>query len=126
VTEMPKFLVDESSGKKLCRFLIEKGFDAKFVTDIMPGSSDDKVLVYAEKENRILITNDKDFGELIFRLGMPSSGVILLRLKFDSHANRQKYVFKIINRFGQKLKNNFTVITESQIRTRKTLGNGHN
>ena len=75
-----KFLVDESSGKKLFNHLVECSYDAKFVTEILPGANDEKVLELAEKENRILITNDKDFGELVFRLNRPSFGTILLRL----------------------------------------------
>ncbi|MBI2045239.1 DUF5615 family PIN-like protein, partial [Candidatus Pacearchaeota archaeon] len=63
-----KFLVDESSGFKLYKFLLERGFNVKFVGEIMPSASDENVLYFAEKEKRILITNDKDFGELIFRL----------------------------------------------------------
>lgn len=116
---MLKFLVDESSGKKLFSFLLKNGFDVKFVTDIIPGASDKKVLEFAEKENRILITNDKDFGELIFRLNKPSSGVILLRLKNDSPKNRQKYIINLIEGLSSKLKSSFAVVTEGRTRIRK-------
>jgi len=85
-----KFLVDESSGRRLFHFLREKGYDATFVKDVLPKADDIDVLKFAEKEQRIIISNDKDFGELIFRLGMPSSGVILLRLRIDNYQNRKK------------------------------------
>ena len=45
----------------------------------MPNATDEKILTGAEKENRILVTDDKDFGELVFRFQRPSKGVILLR-----------------------------------------------
>ena len=116
---MFKFLIDESSGRKLFLFLLDKGFDVKFVGDIIPRASDLDVLELAEKEKRILITNDKDFGELIFRLGRPSSGVILLRLKRDFSYKRQSYVSYIIDNLSGKIINNFIVVTEGKIRIRK-------
>ncbi len=114
-----KFLVDESSGAKLFRFLLDKGFDTKFVTDIMPRAIDEVVLDLAQKEDRILITNDKDFGELVFRLNKASFGIILLRLKFDSAKNRQDHLNMILENFPDKLKSNFIVVVEGQIRIRK-------
>src|SRR3989338_10688265 len=114
-----KFLIDESSGFKLYNFLAGKGFDVKFVGKVMPGSPDEKVLAFAEEEKRILITNDKDFGELIFRLNKPSSGIILLRLKLDSPKQREKYVEEAIKTLDNKLISGFVVVTEGQIRVRK-------
>jgi len=75
-----KFLVDECTGKRLAKLLEKAGFDVVFVGDWKPSATDDEVLEKAEKDDRILITDDKDFGELIFRLGRPLKGVILLRL----------------------------------------------
>ena len=115
---MPKFLVDESSGKKLCDFLYQNKLDVLFVGDLFPESMDSDILAFAEKENRILITNDKDFGELIFRLRKPSIGVIFLRLKKDIPENRQKYVLNIITNFLNKLENNFFIVTEDKVRIR--------
>ena len=114
-----KFLVDESSGNKLSKFLLEKGFDTKFVTDIMPSASDKEVLDFAEKEKRVLITNDKDFGGLIFRLNRPSSGVILLRLKTDSPFRRQNIVWSLIGNESINLTSSFVIVTDTQIRVRK-------
>ena len=94
---MLKFLIDESCGKKLYSFFKSKSIDALFVGDLFPEARDNKILEFSEKEKRILITNDKDFGELVFRLGRPSAGVIFLRLKVDNPENRQKYSLKIIN-----------------------------
>lgn len=114
-----KFLIDESSGFKLYKFLLEKGFDVKFVGNIMAGASDEEVLTFSEKEKRILITNDKDFGMLIFKLKKPSSGVILLRLRTDLPSQRQKYVYSTIKDLPNKLAFNFVVITEGQVRIKK-------
>ena len=116
---MLKFLIDESSGKRLAVFLIGERFDVKYVGDIMPTASDIEVLAFAKKEDRILITNDKDFGEFIFRLREHSSGIILLRLREDSPYQRQKYVHYLLNNLSEKLKSSFVVVTEGKIRVRK-------
>src|SRR3989344_6043370 len=115
---MVRFLVDESSGKRISIFLKSKDFDVKFVGDEMHKADDLDILKSAENEKRVLITNDKDFGELIFRLKMPSSGVILLRLKKDIPINRIKYTINLIENFSDKLKNNFVVVKEGQVRIR--------
>lgn len=100
-------------------YLKGENYDVKFVSDVMPGASDIDVLNFSEREKRILITNDKDFGELIFRLKMPSSGVILLRLKLDSPSKRQLSLDYLFKNFEDKLFLNFVVVTESQVRVRK-------
>ena len=116
---MLKLLVDESCGKKLFLFLGEKGFDVKYAGDIMQRAEDIDILEFAEKENRILITNDKDFGELIFRLGRPSSGILFLRLKLNSPNNRQRYVSFVLDNLADRLPHNFVVVKESGVRIRK-------
>ena len=116
---MLKFLVDESAGKKLSGFLQERGFNVNFVTDILPGAADKEVLEFAENEGRVLITNDKDFGELVFRFRRPSSGVILLRLKIDSPLNRQKHISALIDKIPDKLESHFIAVSEGKTRIRK-------
>ena len=116
-----RFLVDESSGKRLFLALVDEGYDTKFVTQILPSAEDNKILEFAQRENRIIITNDKDFGELIFRLQKPSSGVILLRLRIDNSQNRIKYLLNVISMLYMRLFSNFLVVTENKIRIRKII-----
>ena len=112
-----KFLVDECTGKRLAKLLEGAGFDVVFVGDWKPSATDDEVLEKAEKEDRILITDDKDFGELIFRLGKPSKGVILLRLSTTDPIKRfqvLKDVLKLLDARGK-----FVVVGDEAIRVRK-------
>ncbi|MDI6807337.1 MAG: DUF5615 family PIN-like protein, partial [Candidatus Aenigmarchaeota archaeon] len=74
-----KFLVDENLGKRFTNLLIQEGHDAISVIDVLTGADDQKVLSRAKNENRIFLTNDLDFGELIFKLKLPAYGVILFR-----------------------------------------------
>jgi|SRR3989338_2652358 len=115
---MLKFLVDESTGKKVAILLKEKGFDISYCGDYSPGALDEEILNKAKIDKRILITNDKDFGEFIFKAGRVSRGVIFLRLKVDKPANRAKLVLELINKFGEKLDKNFVVVSEGRVRIR--------
>lgn len=75
-----RFVVDECTGPVVARWLRESGHDVYSVYDEARGLDDGNVLQLAVRENRILITNDTDFGERVFRLRQPHCGVILLRL----------------------------------------------
>ncbi len=114
-----RFLIDESSGKKLSDALRATGHDVKFVFDFIPAAPDYKVLEFAEREKRILITNDKGFGELVFRLGRPSSGVILLRLNKDSAKSRIEVVLSLAESLKENMYNHFIVASEIEFRIRK-------
>lgn len=62
-----KFLVDANLGRKFTNLIHEAGYNAIFISDILTKSSDEDILTFAKSENRVIITNDKDFGELVFR-----------------------------------------------------------
>jgi predicted nuclease of predicted toxin-antitoxin system len=112
-----RFLVDESTGKRLHILLEESGHDSIFVGDVMSGFNDAAVLAKAEEEKRILITDDKDFGELIFRLGRPSSGVILLRDPDTRPRKRLEILVKVMKR--HRLEGSFVTLRNDRIRIRK-------
>jgi predicted nuclease of predicted toxin-antitoxin system len=68
--------------------LAERGHDVAWVRSDAPGSSDRQVIARAQIKERILITFDKDFGELVFRSQLPaSSGVVLFRIAAPSSAH---------------------------------------
>ncbi len=116
---MVKFLVDESSGRRLFNYLLDKEISVEYVGDIMVGAGDSLILEYAYKNNRVIITNDKDFGELIFKLNLKSAGVILLRLIDESFLSKVKYLDYLMDNFYDKIEGNFIVVTEKNIRIRK-------
>ena len=82
-------------------------------------SDDEIVLEKAVKEDRVLITNDKDFGEIIFRRKKHSKGVILLRLNADKPENRLKFLLYVIEKIGTELRGKFLVVSEAGVRIRK-------
>lgn len=111
-----RFIVDESTGPTVAGWLTEKGNDVFSVYDQDRGSDDIKILKRAYAENRIVITNDKGFGELAYKLGLPHKGVILLRLDDERAKAKIACLENLLNSYSDKLKNNFVVVTEKSIR----------
>lgn len=116
-----KFLLDENIGKKISVFLRSLGHITYCLREINPGIEDYEVLNYAVSLEAILITSDKDFGELVFKEGHPHSGIIFLRLDDQSSENKIQ-ALKVIFSKDRNLKD-FLVITEQEktykIRVRK-------
>jgi predicted nuclease of predicted toxin-antitoxin system len=85
-----KFLLDESAEARIAVFLTAHGHEATRIGRDYPASlPDEEVLALAQGEQRILITNDKDFGELVIREHRPHAGVILFRFPLDSTAQQK-------------------------------------
>jgi predicted nuclease of predicted toxin-antitoxin system len=84
----------------------------------MPGSPDPDVLAYACKEERILVTDDKDFGVLVFRLRMPCKGVILIRMSPKDPVKRFNAIKNILST-KENLQNKFVVLEEKTARIRE-------
>lgn len=84
---MAKFLANENMPADAVRAAQAAGMDLVWVRDTMPGATDEAVLATAVAEGRVLVTFDKDFGELVFDLGRTASpGIILLRPRLRSPA----------------------------------------
>lgn len=80
------------------------------------GIDDDKILKQAVKENRILITNDKDFGEMIFREKKTHKGVIFLRLDDERSVIKIKVIENILDKHPDEIENSFIVASENNLR----------
>jgi len=109
-----RFLVDESVGKKFADVLKNSGADVLFGGDAMPEVADEDILSFANKENRILITADKDFGELVFKLNMSIRGVIFLRTLTRDPEER----FELVKNVLDKAEGKFIIVKEGQVRVR--------
>ena len=73
------FVADESCAGPVIRALREAGHDVVAIAEIAKGATDEQVLERAVSEKRVLITEDRDFGELVYARGRSSAGVILVR-----------------------------------------------
>jgi predicted nuclease of predicted toxin-antitoxin system len=99
-----RFLVDESADARLATYLRSLGFDAATVAEhFRPGLSDDDVLAVARAEGRILVTDDKDFGELVVRHRHSHAGVILLRLGTTTLSAKIARLDYVLNHYAGRL-----------------------
>ena len=89
-----KFITDENLGIQIPQYLKSLGYDVISAIDVALSKPDIDILNIANKEKRILLTTDKDFGELVFKEGLIHSGVILLRLKDESVENKKKVLLR--------------------------------
>ena len=115
-----KFLVDESVEFPVVIFLRTLGHDVASVAENFSSVRDADVLAAAHKEHRVLLTNDKDFGELIFLRGLPHHGVVLLRLLREDVPSKIERLRVLLETHGDDLQENFTVVALDGIRVRRT------
>jgi len=109
--------VDESAGIKVHLALKGKGYDSKSAIEELRGAKDLEIIEVAKKENRILITCDKDFGRLALLYKPP--GAIILRLSDERAKNKVKYLLLTIERYKERLYGSLIIITEYKVRFRK-------
>lgn len=117
-----QFIVDESTGTAVVEYLRSAGHDVLAVAEAMPRADDQDILARAVSDRRIIITNDKDFGELVFRSGQAHHGVLLLRLHDESPTNRVRVVKVVFEQYADRLAGCFFVATESGVRIRPARG----
>jgi len=115
-----KFLVDESIEFPVVTFLRSIGHDVVSVAENFPSVCDTDVLATARQTKRILLTNDKDFGELIFLHGLPHRGVVLLRLFEENAQSKIDKLRVLLETHGNDLPGNFTVVSPEVVRIRRT------
>ena len=111
-----KFIADVNIEKPIVDYLLENGYNVKWVADYDCKMNDEGLIKIANTEKRIIITNDKDFGELIFLQKKVSIGVILLRVKGQISQEKVKLIGKLLRDYSNKLLNHFVVITKKRIR----------
>ncbi len=111
-----RFLVDECTGPAVAQWLREQGHDVFSVFDESRGTDDDTIIRKASEENRILITNDKDFGEKVYRDRLPHKGVVLLRLEDERSANKIVIIRKLFIAYGEDLAGKFVAVTKDRVR----------
>ena len=112
---------DECIDAGLVSRLRDAGHDLSYTAEISSGATDADVLRQALAETRLLLTEDKGFGELVFRLKSPVPGVVLLRLDPEKHLLKWNRLDVAIARFGEKLFGRYLVIEEARFRSRPLL-----
>ncbi|MEJ2351980.1 MAG: DUF5615 family PIN-like protein [Anaerolineales bacterium] len=111
-----RFLIDECTGTAVARWLREHGHDTFSVYGQARGMDDDDIVERAYVEDYILVTNDKDFGEKIYRDMKPHKGIILLRLDDERASSKIAVIERLLENYSDRLRNNFVVATEERVR----------
>ena len=114
-----KFLIDENVDFPVVLHLRQKGYDVTSIVELHPSLEDFLIMKMAFAQNRIIVTSDKDFGQLIFQNKLKSCGLILFRLGDQSSQAKIKVLDLLLDNYLDKLTGNFIVLSENKIRVRK-------
>jgi predicted nuclease of predicted toxin-antitoxin system len=111
-----KFLADVNIEKRIVDFLRGQGYDVLWIPDYNCHLDDASLLKMAFDEHRIIVTNDKDFGELNFLQRKPSAGIILFRIDEQNVRIKITILKNMLLRYPEKFSNHFVVIARNRIR----------
>ncbi len=111
-----RFLVDECTGTKVAQWLRAQNHEVFSVYDEARGTDDETIIQKAFAEDWILITNDKDFGEKVYRENKVHHGIIYMRLDDERAANKIAVLERLLENYAEKLPNRFVVVTETRVR----------
>ncbi len=112
------FVGDENLDAPIVAMLRLNGHTVFYVAEENPSLPDPEVLKLAQQQKAVLVTMDKDFGELVFRLKQAHEGVILVRLPGKKPRERAELVLQAVTRHGEELRNAFTVVYENFVKIR--------
>ncbi len=114
-----KIVADEKVDRLVMERLRSNGHEVLSIAREFSSSPDTEVLSISNDEHALLITEDKDFGELVFHKKRSHFGVLLVRLEGVSRSERVRMVCDIVLHRGKELANSFSVLTPGSLRTRR-------
>ena len=110
------FMADESCAGPVIRALRDAGHDVVAIAEIARGATDEQVLERALNEKRVLVTEDRDYGELVFARGRSSAGVILVRFHSRARQAKPATVVEAVAKLSSRLRDAFTVVEPGRVR----------
>jgi predicted nuclease of predicted toxin-antitoxin system len=114
-----RWLADEWVAAPLVALLRAHGHDVLYVAEAAVGLSDADVIALALREKRLLLTEDKDFGDLVFRRERTVPGVVLMRIGSETPTLKTTCLAAAIERYAEGLFGRYTVIEEGRFRSRR-------
>lgn len=118
-----RFLADEScSDREVVSALRAAGHDVRLVAADMAGADDATVVAMALADDRILITKDRDFGQLVLAQGMPTTGVIYVRWPVVQRATLGARLVGLAAEMGATLAGSFVLVRPDRVRIRRRQG----
>jgi predicted nuclease of predicted toxin-antitoxin system len=116
------FVADESVEGPTIAALRKAGHEILSIAELNPGIEDAAVLELSRRHLAVLITADKDFGELVFRNGEDHCGILLIRLSENELEANAVSTVAAIERYGAEMPSSFSVLTRLALRIRKSTG----
>lgn len=110
------FLADESCDFAVVRALRGAGHDVLAVAEVRPRADDEAVLAFARGQQRVLLTEDKDFGQLVYAHDEATGGVLLVRYGADSRSQLPSDVLQLVAQRGVDLVGRFVVMQPGRVR----------
>jgi predicted nuclease of predicted toxin-antitoxin system len=110
------FLADESCDFAVVRALRADGYDVLAVSEVTRRSVDRELIEQAHREGRILLTEDKDFGWLVYVSHADSAGVILIRFPGNARRILAETIKRLVREEGTRLAHAFVVVQPGQFR----------
>ncbi len=112
-------VADEGVDGHIVARLRQDGHDVLYIAEMEPSISDDIVLSHANARGALLLTEDKDFGELVFRQGLVHTGIVLIRLAGLSSEMKAAMVSTVCRDRVAELSDAFSVISPGLVRIRR-------
>jgi len=113
-----KFLIDVGVGKDVEDYIIQQGYDVKAIRLLDPSMPDEEIILLAYREERMVITMDKDFGELVYQSTKKHCGVLLLRLEDATGTEKVHIIANILHHHADQLDSHFCVFQKGRLRIR--------
>lgn len=117
-----RFLADESCDFAVVRALRAEGYNVLAVSEVMQRSDDRALIEQAYREKRVLLTEDKDFGWLVYASHADSAGVVLIRFPGNARRTLAQAVTRLVQEQGEQLLNSFVVVQPSHTRISRNPG----
>jgi len=115
-----RLLIDVNVGRLVEAWLRDYGYDMVAVRDIDSSMADSHILAIAAQDERMVVTMDKDFGELVYRSGQTHAGVLLLRLETETSEEKIAVLTHILNYFAEEIQGRFCVYQNGRLRVHKS------
>ncbi len=114
----PRLLLDECVPQLIFQALQNLRFDTKWIGKECPSASDREVVELAVRENRVLVSLDKDFGAILMIEQPEIPGLVLFRIKVIELEKLKTIIIDFLERYGSRLAGSLTVYKEGRIRQR--------
>jgi predicted nuclease of predicted toxin-antitoxin system len=114
-----EFVADESCAGPVIRALRAAGHHVIAITEFSKGIPDEAVIERAFDQGRVLITEDRDFGELVYARGRSSAGVVFVKFPSRARSAKPAAVVEALAKLGARLGNGFAVIEPGRVRLTK-------